>query len=1389
MGKASISINIGALWEGESAIKQTNKSLNTLTQAAKLSGDSIASSAAKFGESIVNMGNRVQSIGNSITAFGDTLTHSITEPATAIGGYCVQQATKYDTALADLNKTADLTAEQLEDFGQAAIDASKTQPVDAATILTLEALGAQLGYSTEGLEDLARISANLDIATNLDAETAATQLAQFANITGMAESETENYGSTIVDLGNHLATTESAISNMSLRLAGISTIANFTSSDILGMAGAMSSLGINAEAGGTAMTTVISNISKGVNEGGEDLENYARISDMTAEQFAAKWKDRPIEAIEALIEGTGRLQEQGVSIEDTMSSLGITTIRQSDLWRRLAGQSDTLTEAVSRANDAWDENTALTVEVDKRNQSVEARFQTLQNKVNATAIEVGTVLAEALLNAADRFSPVIDAASDLARAISELPTPTKNAMTTLGLLAVAAGPVISAFGKVVTAIGSVTTKVGEGVETFSVLKASLSETDGSLLRTYASSNKVSAAIGLAGNKALEAAGGVDNYVKSWEGMESAAKKMGDATKKVDELKTKMQSLTNAGKGSSDAFNKLKAQSDETKASMSVLSAEFAENANQITEWTNSDREMTAALERSGVSMSEVTTNLEGTGKALTTVGTTATTAGSLLKGFGTVAKTMLADLALSAGVALAVAAVTAAVSALATAFMEAKEKEELLSDVTQTAGGIMDNARASAANYGDAIGTLAIDSDSTLQKVKELNSSIADSMNEFTISSAKVDQYVAVMQELGNKSNLTATEQWKLQKAVEGYNSVTGESYQLTEDYKVALQGENGLVTVSTDELNNNAQAWRAKAEAEAYAAKATEYLEAEIEAQMKLKQAQEQLAAAQERRQELVAKGTKMTEEERKELDTLAQTTIPELKTQVSDLSTAYQSAAQSTEYLSSMAEIAASSLSDNLKTALQELPSIASSAAIDMANNFQAGIAAEAMTMEDAEIFVSGVKETLAGLPTETQAYGAQAASALSSAIANGKISATEAASLIKDAVSGNIADLPTKFQEAGVECPTELAGAISAYASLSTDATQAMKDAIILNMTNGDVVAAAELLGHDIDEGLAQAIQDNNTTALDAMGITSDEVIQKAKSAYGINSPSRVFMEIGTFLNQGLAEGINNETSPITAAGDLATKVVDKVKNLPDTLSKIGTNASSWFSTGIGSFASGVADNAKKLFTNADSNTKSTEKTLKASARSASSSFASGLSSAAHTAGANAAAMAAKAATMANGNYYQSGSHLSSNFASGIRAGIGWVASAARSIAQAAKNALGFSVPKEGPWSGAEKGGATSGLHLAQNFAQGMLNGVSYVSGAANTLASAAALNASYAGAGNVLASATPYSQTSGSHLVTNNYTLNINGTTLQNSSAKVQAAFQVLVDELITTTNMG
>lgn len=78
---------------------------------------------------------------------------------------------------------------------------------------------------------------------------------------------------------------------------------------------------------------------------------------------------------------------------------------------------------------------------------------------------------------------------------------------------------------------------------------------------------------------------------------------------------------------------------------------------------------------------------------------------------------------------------------------------------------------------------------------------------------------------------------------------------------------------------------------------------------------------------------------------------------------------------------------------------------------------------------------------------------------------------------------------------------------------------------------------------------------------------------------------------------------------------------------------------------------------------------------------------------------------------GNASTWASHYINNFAQGLRNGKSVIKSAADSVLSA-MSSLKFSVPKTGMWSGAEKGGETSGRHFVENFARGMKDAKSEV-----------------------------------------------------------------------------
>lgn len=89
----------------------------------------------------------------------------------------------------------------------------------------------------------------------------------------------------MVDLGNHMATTEKDIVNMGMRIAAAGSQVGLSQAQVMGMAAALSSLGLEAEAGGTAISKLMMEVQTSVETGEGALEDYAETAGMTAEQF------------------------------------------------------------------------------------------------------------------------------------------------------------------------------------------------------------------------------------------------------------------------------------------------------------------------------------------------------------------------------------------------------------------------------------------------------------------------------------------------------------------------------------------------------------------------------------------------------------------------------------------------------------------------------------------------------------------------------------------------------------------------------------------------------------------------------------------------------------------------------------------------------------------------------------------------------------------------------------------------------------------------------------------------------------------------------------------------------------------------------------------------
>lgn len=468
---------------------------------------------SRMGSAMTNFGNTLQSVGGKMTGLGNTMTAGVTAPIVAGVGAVVKSAMSWESAFAGVKKTNDEVVDSTGNVVYSYADLENglrglaaQLPASHQEIAGVAEAAGQLGIKSQDVVSFTKTMIDMGESTNLSAEDAASAIAKIANITGLTSDEYQRFGSSVVALGNNFATTESDIVSMANRLAASGTLAGLTNQEILGLATAMSSVGIEAEAGGTAMTQTLSAIESAVAAGGEDLQKFAIVAGESSEEFASKWKNKPVEAIQDFIRGLGTLDERGASATMVLDDMGLSGIRQSNMLKSLALAADTMTGAVDMSNRAWSENTALTNEASTRYETTESKLKMLKNQVVDMAIDFGGPFVDALKNGLEASKPLIQTLSDMAKKFNELsPAQQQHIMKWLAISA-AAGPALSILGKLTTGLGSmfkvfgsVNSGIGKLVGNLAPMASGLTGVESAAVGATGAASNFGGAVGLLSN--------------------------------------------------------------------------------------------------------------------------------------------------------------------------------------------------------------------------------------------------------------------------------------------------------------------------------------------------------------------------------------------------------------------------------------------------------------------------------------------------------------------------------------------------------------------------------------------------------------------------------------------------------------------------------------------------------------------------------------------------------------------------------------------------------------------------------------------------------------------------------------------------------------------------
>lgn len=402
------------------------------------------------------LGRNLQAIGGGFKSAGRGLTLGLTVPILAAAGAAIKFGSDFESGFAGVRKTVNATEAEFAGLSKGFRQLSKDTGTSIVEILGVGEAAGQLGIQTKNILGFTKVMADLGVTTNLSSQEAATALARLANITGLPQDQFDRLGSTIVDLGNNLATTEAEIVNFGLRLAGAGKQIGLSEAEILAFGAALSSVGVRAEAGGTALSKTFIKISKAVASGGEQLELFAGVAGQSTEQFAEAFEKDAAGSVLTFIEGLKRLSDEGVNIFGVLEDLELQDIRLSDALLRTAGAGDLVRRSLEIGTKAFKENTALVKEAAQRYATFESQVAMLGEEFKDIGVTVFSALRPVLVNQViPLIKDVLLFVASLAEGFARLPAPVQTTIIAFTALLAALGPIVIIIGTVISSLGTI----------------------------------------------------------------------------------------------------------------------------------------------------------------------------------------------------------------------------------------------------------------------------------------------------------------------------------------------------------------------------------------------------------------------------------------------------------------------------------------------------------------------------------------------------------------------------------------------------------------------------------------------------------------------------------------------------------------------------------------------------------------------------------------------------------------------------------------------------------------------------------------------------------------------------------------------------------------------
>jgi len=357
-------------------------------------------------------------------------------------------AADYETAFATIERTSGASGDELVKLQNQFEGLAQTIPTSFKDLTSIGALAGQLNISAKNIAEFTKSVAMFTSTTNVGVDSAATAFGRLDALLPDVNGNYEALGSSILNVGVNSVATEAEIVSTTSQIAAAGAAAGLSADQVIGLSASFASLGVAPEASRGTVIRVFGLINKAIAEGGDSLNEYAKIAGVSADEFKKSWGTKGFsDNFVKFLQGIG---SEGTTAQLTLADLGITAARDQSALLKLSQNTGLVADNLGYAADGMSDATQLGDSFAITSATLAAKTEELVNSFKVMFGVLGSGGLSIVGNIVDGLKSMVVFFTDLAK------NPFVSSLaTTIGALSAFSGVIAlltSGFGRFIGSI-------------------------------------------------------------------------------------------------------------------------------------------------------------------------------------------------------------------------------------------------------------------------------------------------------------------------------------------------------------------------------------------------------------------------------------------------------------------------------------------------------------------------------------------------------------------------------------------------------------------------------------------------------------------------------------------------------------------------------------------------------------------------------------------------------------------------------------------------------------------------------------------------------------------------------------------------------------------------